>query len=89
LCFEGGSCFICVLKGAHVLFVFWRGLMFYLCFEGGSCFICYLYIFTWFWCPTRFPYHIMFGSLNSNTKGVTSGAGTTYPSGAPEFILYF
>ena len=42
-----------------------------------------------YWCPTRFPYQIMFVSFNSNTTGVTSGAGTANPSGAPEFISGF
>jgi hypothetical protein len=27
------------------------------------------------WCPTRFPYQIMFVSFNSNNMGVTCGAG--------------
>ena len=30
-----------------------------------------------FWCPTRFPYQMMF-----DTTSTTSGVGTTYPSGA-------
>jgi hypothetical protein len=35
------------------------------------------------WCPTGFPYQIMFMSSNNNTTGVTIGAGTANPSGAP------
>jgi hypothetical protein len=41
------------------------------------------------WCQTRFSFQMMFVSFNSNTTGVTSGAGTTYPSGAPEFTPIF
>jgi len=37
------------------------------------------------WCPTRFPYQMMFISFNSNTTGGTCGAGTTNPFGAHEF----
>jgi hypothetical protein len=44
--------------------------------------LCYLYLFT---CPTRFLYQMMFVTFNSNTTGVTCGAGTAYPSGTPEF----
>jgi len=38
-----------------------------------------------YWCPTRFPCQMMFMSFNSNMTGVTYGAGTANPSGAPEF----
>jgi hypothetical protein len=48
-------------------------------------YLCYLYLFVC-WCPVRFPYHMMFLSLNSRTTGVTRGTGTTNSSGAPEFI---
>ena len=34
-----------------------------------------------YWCPVRFPYYMIFESLNSNTTGVTSGAGTAKPFG--------
>jgi len=37
----------------------------------------------------RFPYQIMLVLFNSNTTGVTSGAGTTYPSVIPESLLVF
>ena len=37
------------------------------------------------WCPTRFPYHMMFVSFNSTMTGATSGAGTVHPSGEPDF----
>ena len=37
-------------------------------------------------CRTRFPYHMLFVSFTNNTTVVTSEAGTTSPSGAPEFI---
>jgi hypothetical protein len=39
-----------------------------------SCFIYAICIFYVYWCPTRFPYQIMFASLNSNTTDVTCGA---------------
>ena len=39
----------------------------------------YTCLFSWnvyiYWCPTRFPYHMMFVSFNSNTMDVISGAG--------------
>ena len=51
----------------------------------------------------RFGYYFIFNRVNSNpiynikltnfdqstTTGVTSGAGTVYPSGASEFTIYF
>ena len=37
----------------------------------------------------RLPYQIMLVLFNSNTTGVTIGAGTTYPSVAPESLLVF
>jgi hypothetical protein len=33
-----------------------------------------------------FPYQMMFVSFNSNTVGVTCGAGSANPSGTPEFF---
>ena len=42
-----------------------------------------------YWCPTRFPYQMMFLSFYSNTTGDTSGAGAAYLSGAHEFTLCF
>ena len=33
------------------------------------------------WCPSRFPFQMMFVSFNSYTTGITSGAGTANPSG--------
>ena len=39
------------------------------------------------WCPTRFPFQMMFVSLNSNTTGVTTGVGTANRSRAPAFIF--
>jgi hypothetical protein len=32
---------------------------------------------------------MMFVSFNSNTTGITSGAGTANPSGAQEFFIVF
>jgi len=55
--------------------LFCKGFMFYLSFIS-------IYVY---WCPTRFLYHIMFVSFNSNTTGATSWARTTYPSGASDF----
>jgi hypothetical protein len=35
-----------------------------------------LFVFMYLcWCPTRFPYHTMFVSFNSNTTDASSGAG--------------
>ena len=49
-----------------------------------------LYVFIYVnWCTTRFPYYIMFVSFNSNTTGVTCGAGFANPSGAHEFTPRF
>ena len=48
-------------------------------------FMLYVFIYV-YWCLTRFTYHMTFLSFNSNTAGVTSGAGTVGPSGAAEFI---
>jgi hypothetical protein len=42
-----------------------------------------------YWCPTRFPYQMMFVSFNSNTTGFRCGAGTAKTSGAHEFIAVF
>jgi hypothetical protein len=43
-----------------------------------------------YWCQTRFPYQMLFVSLESNTAEVTCGAGTaSYPSGVPEFTPVF
>ena len=39
--------------------------------------LCLLYLFTW--CPTRFPYQMMFMSFFSNTAGVICGTGTVNP----------
>jgi len=44
-----------------------------------------LFVFIYvYWYPTRFPCQMMFVSFNSNTMGVTGGAGITNPSRAPE-----
>jgi len=42
-----------------------------------------------YWCPTRFPYQMMFVSFNINTTGVTCGEGTANPSRAPELTPGF
>jgi hypothetical protein len=49
-----------------------------ICVVGGSCLI---YVI----CPTRFAYQMMFVSFNSNTKGVTIGAGTSNLTSSPVF----
>jgi hypothetical protein len=41
------------------------------------------------WCPTRFPYHMMFVSFNSNTTGATCAAGTANHCEAHEFTPAF
>ena len=43
------------------------------------CFIYVICIFYVYWCPTRFPCQMMFGSFNSNTTGITIGTGTAKP----------
>ena len=42
-----------------------------------------------YWCPTQFPYQMMFVSFNSDTTSVTCGTGTASPSGELEFIIWF
>jgi len=42
-----------------------------------------------YWCPTRFPYHMMFVSFSSNRTDVTSKAGTASLSRTPEFNSSF
>ena len=47
-----------------------------------------LLLFVWYnvyWCPTHFQYQMMFMLSSGNMPGVTSGAGTAYPSWSPEF----
>ena len=41
-------------------------------------FMLFVFIYT-YWCPTRFPYQMMFVSFNSSTMGVISGAGIANP----------
>ena len=48
--------------------------------------MCIYYVY---WCVTRFPYRVMFMSLNRDTTGATSGAGIAYPIGAPELPKMF
>ena len=48
----------------------------------------FVFIYT-YWCPTRFPYQMIFVSSNSHTTGVTCGAGPANPSGAPGRTLVF
>ena len=52
--------------------------------------LCYLYLFIYTGVhPARCPLQIMFVSFDSNTMSITTGAGTAYPSGAPEFTPHF
>ena len=44
-------------------------------------YLCYFYSFTFYWCPTRTPYHMIFLSFDSNTTGATSEAWTANASG--------
>ena len=39
------------------------------------------------WCPTRFPYHMMFVSFFSNTAGASRRAGVVYAFWVPPFIV--
>jgi hypothetical protein len=55
-----------------------------LCFVRRSGFIYVICSYLRCWCPTWFPYQMMFVSLNSNTTGVKCGVGTANSSGAPE-----
>ena len=41
------------------------------------------------WCLTRFIYHMMFLSFNSNMTGATSWTGIAYSSGSPELTPCF
>jgi hypothetical protein len=56
-----------------------------ICFVGvHALFMLFVFIIV-NWCPTRFPYHIIFVSFNINTTGATSGTGAGCLSGTPEF----
>ena len=51
-------------------------------------FMLFLFIYV-YWCPTWFPFQMMFVSFYSNKTGVINGAGTANPSGVPEFTTGF
>ena len=51
-------------------------------------FFLFLFIYA-YWCATRFPCQVMFVSFNSNTTGVTSGAGTANLYGSPGLTAGF
>jgi hypothetical protein len=55
-------------------------------FDSLSWYLFFVFIYV-YWCSTRFPYQMMFASFNCNC--VTSWAGTTNPSGAPEYTPVF
>jgi hypothetical protein len=38
-----------------------------------------------YWCPTRFPYQMMFMLLDNSVTRVTIGPGTADPSTTPAF----
>jgi hypothetical protein len=57
--------------------------------KGFTLYLYFLYLFYAYWCPTRFPYQMVFVSLSSNTTGVTSEAGTTNTAGASQFFVEF
>jgi hypothetical protein len=42
-----------------------------------------------YWCPSPFPYQMMFVLFNNNTGCTTSGTGSTDPSGTSEFTTGF
>ena len=46
-------------------------------------------VYFFFQCPPRFPCQRLFVYFNSNTRGVSCGTGTAYPSRAPEFTPGF
>ena len=55
----------------------------------GSC-VMYVIVFIYiYWCPTRFPYQMIFVSFNTKMTGVTSGAETVDPSGTPKLSTDF
>ena len=55
--------------------------------EAGVCFF-YVICHHAYWCPTRFPHHMLFVSHNSTMTGTTSGEGTVHPSGEPDFTQF-
>jgi len=48
--------------------------------------ICIIYVY---WCPTLFPYQMMFVSFKSNAIDVTCGTWTANPFGAPQYTRIF
>ena len=52
-------------------------------------FICTFVSILFHWCPKRFPCWMTLGSLSINTTCDSNGAGTAYPSGAPELLIGF
>ena len=54
-------------------------------FQGKS----FLYIFSKYLSIYDFYKIMVFMLFNNNMNGVTSGAGTAYPSGAPKFMHNF
>ena len=51
-------------------------------------FMLFVFIYVYL-CPTLFPYHMILLSFNIYTMGVTNGAGTSKPSGAPQLNASF
>ena len=84
--FVKDSCSIYVfVRDLCSIYVFVRDSCSIYVFVRDSCSIyvlvrdsCSIYVFSYaFWCPTWFPYHMMFVSYNRNTTGVPCGAGRT------------
>ena len=64
----------------------YTGLIFCMGIHVLFMFFVFIYIYL---CPSRFLYHMMLVSLNSNTTGFTCGAVSAYPFRAPEFTPSF
>lgn len=54
-----------------------------ICFVGTSWLTYTLFVFINVYCPTRFPYHLIFLSFSNDTMGITSGAETARLYRAP------
>ena len=78
-----GSMLWCMLRFPHKTIFGWS--LFPLVLSGVHVLLI-LFVFNYiYWFPTLFPCQMLFMSFNNNTTGATCGAGTTNPSGTPEF----
>ena len=77
--------FICI-SGVHVV----NNMFLFPCCDVRYLLMLFVFIYV-SWCLTQFLFQMMCVSFNStcNMTGVTCGAGTAYPSRAPEFIPIF